>query len=336
MSGKNKSGYEDKQVKKISIFTPCYNEEDNVYELCMAVRKVMEKMPQYTYEHVLSDNASTDRTWEILKKLAQEDKRIKIIENERNFGPGRSGGYGFFQTTGDATITLACDFQEPPELIPEFIKKWEEGYKVVWGRKSSSDESKFMYSVRKLYYRIIKAFSDVKQYDQVTGFGLYDRKVIDLMKQANDPNPNFRYLITEFGFDVGLISYNQNKRRAGKSSYNFFRYFDTALSALVNTSFLPLKMAVYIGGLTSVFSFLFALIYLIMKLIFWDHFAMGMAPVVISVFFLGGVQLLFLGVLGEYIGEILARLKNRPLVVEKERINFGDGEENDEDFGTIQ
>lgn len=315
-------------LKKISIFTPCYNEQDNVEELCIAVRNIMSNLPEYEYEHVLSDNASTDNTWKILRRLAAEDKRIKIIENERNFGPERSGAYGFFQTSGDASICLACDFQDPPELLPEFIKKWEEGYKVVWGMKTSSEESKFMYFIRSLYYKIIDLFSDVKQYEQVTGFGLYDKKVVKLMQKENEPNPNFRNLITEYGFQVGIIQYRQPKRKAGKSSYNFFSYFDLALSSLVNTSTSFLKIAVFSGFLISFVSFILALIYLVLKLIYWNEFDLGIAPIIISMFFLGGVQLAFLGVLGEYVGEILARIKHTPLVVEKCRINFEE-EEND-------
>lgn len=315
--------------KRISIFTPCYNEEKNVYELCIAIKNVMTKLTNYDYEHILSDNASTDNTWEILKKLASDDKHIKIIENERNFGPGRSGTHGFFQTSGDASICVACDFQDPPDLIPEFIKKWEEGYKVVWGKKTSSDESKLMFFTRSLYYKIIGLFSEVKQYEQVTGFGLYDKKVVHLMRQANEPNPNFRNLIAEYGFEVGFIEYRQPKRKAGKSSYNFFKYFDTAVSSLVNTSTTPLKVAVFSGFTIAFISFVLALVYLVKKLIFWNSFNMGIAPIIISIFFLGGVQLTFLGILGEYIGEILARVKHTPLVVEKYRINFEEDEKDE-------
>lgn len=317
-------------MKKISIFTPCYNEEKNVFALCMAVKKVMSNMTQYEYEHVLSDNASTDQTWEILKELASTDKRIKIIENERNFGPGRSGTHGFFQTNGDVSICIACDFQDPPELIPQFLSKWESGYKVVWGKKTSSEESKIMFAVRSLFYKIISGFSDVKQYEQVTGFGLYDKRVVDLMRKSNDPNPNFRNLIAEYGYDVGLVEYAQPKRKAGKSSYNFFRYFETALSSLVNTSTVPLKLAVFSGFIISFVSFLLAIVYLILKLVYWDNFNMGIAPIIISIFFLGGVQLSFLGVLGEYIGEILARIKHTPLVVERCRINFDDADDTED------
>lgn len=313
-------------MKKISIFTPCYNEEGNVYDLCMTVKKIMLQLPEYDYEHVLSDNASTDGTWEILKKLAAEDKHIKVIENQRNFGPGRSGTHGFFQTTGDVSICLACDFQDPPELIPAFIKKWEEGYKVVWGHKTASEENKLMYSVRSLYYKIIQFFSDVKQYDQVTGFGLYDKEVIDLMKKANEPNPNFRNLIAEYGYEVGLIEYTQPKRKFGKSSYNFFSYFDTAINSLVNTSTKPLKLATFSGLIMMVFSCVMAFLLILKKVCSPQKSTLKNFPLAAGIIFIAGIQLTFLGVIGEYVGEILARVKNTPLVIEKCRINFEENE----------
>lgn len=308
--------------KKISIFTPCYNEEGNVYNMCIEIRKVMEALPQYDYEHILSDNSSTDNTWGILKSLAKEDKRIKVILNERNFGPGRSGSHGFFQTNGDATICMACDFQDPPELIPQFIKKWEEGYKVVWGQKCSSEESKVMFSIRILYYKVIKNLSKIPQYENVTGFGLYDRQVVDLMRDANEPNPNFRNLIAEYGYHVGLIQYNQPARKVGKSSYTLLSYFDTAFSALINTSRFPLKLATFMGITIAILSFIIAIVYLVLKLVYWNRFTAGVSPILIGMFFLGGIQLMFLGIVGEYIGEILTRVTKRPLVVEHERINF--------------
>lgn len=316
-------------MKKISIFTPCYNEEGNIYDLCMAVKKAMLQLPQYDYEHVISDNASTDGTWKILQELAAKDKHIKVIENQRNFGPGRSGTYGFFQTTGDVSICLACDFQDPPELIPVFVSKWEEGYKVVWGHKTASEESKLMYSVRSLYYKIIQFFSDVKQYDQVTGFGLYDKEVIELMRKSNEPNPNFRNLIAEYGYDVGFIEYTQPKRKAGKSSYNFFAYFDTAINSLVNTSTKPLKLATFSGLAMIMFSCIMVLLLTLKKVFARNSSTLKTIPLFTGIIFIGGIHLTFLGVIGEYIGEILARVKHTPLVVEKCRINFEEGEKND-------
>lgn len=309
-------------MKKISLFTPCYNEEGNVYELYQKVTEVMRQVPQYTYEYIFIDNHSTDRTREILRKIASEDKRVKVIFNVSNFGPSRSGSYGFYQTSGDVSICLACDFQDPPELIPEFIKKWEEGYKVVWGKKIGSAESKLMYFVRCLYYKIIKAFADSKQYENVTGFGLYDKEVMDLFRRANDPTPNFRNQVGEYGYEVGIVEYFQPERKSGKSSYNFFRYYNDAIHSLVTTSKAPLRLATFVGLTVGGVSFVIGVIYLILKLLFWNSFNIGVAPLMCGVFFFGAVQLVFLGVIGEYIGEILARQMNRPLVVEEERINF--------------
>lgn len=309
-------------MKKISILIPCYNESQNVKEMYLAIKKVMETLPQYDYEQLYIDNASEDNTWEIIKEIAIKDKHVKGIENETNFGPGRSGSYGMYQTQGDASICLACDFQDPPELIPQFIEKWEEGYKVVWGKKTGSKENKIMYAVRGIYYKLIKAFSKVQQYEQVTGFGLYDKEVVERMKNSGEPSPIFRNLIADYGYRIGFVEYFQPKRERGKSSYNFFSYFDTALQSLINTSRVPLKIATFFGITISGLSFLIAIIYLIMKLVYWDRFIAGTAPIVIGSFFLGGIQLLFLGILGEYVGEILTRVTKRPLVVEHERINF--------------
>lgn len=292
-----------------------------------AIRKIMATLPQYDYEHIFIDNCSQDRTREILRQIAKEDSRVKVIFNAKNFGPGRSGSHAFFQSTGDATVCLACDFQDPPELIPQYVDQWEKGYKVVWGRKEKSEESRLMFAVRTLYYKIIQSFSDYDQYEHVTGFGLYDRSVVELMRSAEEPSPNFRNLIAEYGIEIGFISYIQPARRAGKSSYNFIRYLDTAISSLINTSRAPLRLATILGFLMSGFSFLIAIFYLIFKLVFWNSFSAGTAPVVIGLFFLGSVQLLFIGIIGEYIGEILTRVTKRPLVVERERINFNEKEQ---------
>lgn len=309
-------------MKKISLFTPCYNEEGNVFELYQKVTEVMEKMPQYEYEYIFIDNCSTDKTPEILRKIAKLDKRVKVIFNIRNFGPSRSGSYGFFQTTGDASICLACDFQDPPELIPKFLEKWEAGYKVVWGKRISSTERKLMRWARNLYYKIVKNFAESKQYENVTGFGLYDKEVMFYLKNAQDPTPNFRNLVGELGYDVGMVEYDQPERKRGKSSYNFFKYFDVALTSVITTSRVPLKIATFLGFFIAGISFLVGLVYLILKFIFWNSFNIGMAPLVVGVFFMGAIQLICIGILGEYIGEILARQMKRPLVVEKERLNF--------------
>lgn len=309
-------------MKKISLFTPCFNEEENIKNMYDAVSNVMATLPEYDYEYVFIDNCSQDKTTKILKEIAKNDNRVKVILNVKNFGPGRSGTYGFMQTSGDASICLACDFQDPPEMIPEFIRKWEEGYKVVWGKKKDSDEGRLMFAVRSLYYKIIKLFSDVPQYEHVTGFGLYDKEVLEWIRKANDPNPNLRNMIADFGYKVAFIEYHQPKRRAGKSSYNFYRYFDTAMNSLINTSRTPLRMATFTGFILSGVCFSIGLFYLILKMVFWNSFILGTAPLVVGVFFLGSIQMLFIGIIGEYIGEILTRITNRPLVVEKERINF--------------
>ncbi len=308
--------------RMISLFTPCYNEEENVREVYRQVTDVMATLPQYDYEYIFIDNHSEDRTREILKEIAAEDKRVKVIFNVRNFGPSRSGSYGFFQTTGDASICLACDLQDPPEMIPEFIKKWEEGYKVVWGRKSGTEEKGLIKFFRRMYYKIIKSMADSPQYENVTGFGLYDREVMDLMRKTNDPTPNFRNMIGEFGYEVGFIDYYQEKRKKGKSSYNFFKYVNVAINSLVTTSTTPLRVATILGICFSILSFIIGMVYLIAKIIFWNSFTIGTAPVVIGMFFLGSIQIAFIGILGEYIGQILRRQINTPMVVEEERINF--------------
>lgn len=309
-------------MKVISLCVPCYNEEDNVELMYEALTKVMLNLTRFDYEIVFIDNCSTDSTRTILRKVADKDKKVKVIFNLRNFGPNRSGAYGFFQATGDAVISLACDFQNPPEMIPEFIKLWENGAKVVWGRKESSEESALMWYTRSLYYKIIATFSEVKQYTHITGFGLYDREVIENMKALGDPVPNFRNQIPELGYEVDFIDFVQPLRERGKSSYNLYRYFEAALSSLVNTSLAPLRMATFAGFLVGVLSLLIGMIYLFLKLLFWNSFLFGTAPILIGLFFIGGVQLMFIGLLGEYIGEILTRVTNRPMVIEKERINF--------------
>ena len=310
-------------MKKISIFSPCYNEELNLEILYNRITDVMEKLKdRYDYEIVIIDNKSKDNSRKVLRKLAEKDKRVKVIFNTRNFGPGRSGAHGFFQTTGDASIALAADLQDPPELIPEFLKKWEEGYKVVWGQKTESEESKVMFFIRKLYYKIIGKFSENKQIDNITGYGLYDKKVVEQLKNEKNPHPNFRYSVTDFGYDVSLVTYKQNNRLHGKSSYNFFRYLDTAISALISTSRFPLRLITYCGFLLSGFCFLFGLYYLIKKILYWDSFQLGLAPLIVAVLFIAAIQMIFIGVLGEYLGEVLNWVVIKPLVVEDERINF--------------
>lgn len=306
----------------ISIITPCYNEEENVSELIERVRKVMATLPEYDYEHIFADNCSTDGTLAKLKEFAKDDKRIKIIENLRNYGPLRSDLHAKYQMSGEVCIGLVSDLQDPPEMIPEFLEKWKEGYQVVLAQKTGSKEKKRMYFMRKLYYKIIKDFADVPVYEQVTGFGLYSREVIETIKALEEPEPSIRHLVAELGFKTAFIPYVQPIRKHGKSSYGFFKYLDYAISSLVNTSRAPLRLTTYCGFIFSFVSFIFALVYLVMKLILWNDFNAGMAPMLISMFFIGGIVLMFLGVIGEYLGEVLKRVEKRPLVIERERVNF--------------
>lgn len=308
-------------MKKVSICICCFNEQDNVRDMYEAVKTQMTAFTQYEYEIVFADNASTDNTQNILKQMAETDKKIKVIINNRNFGPDRSFWNCLRYATGDAIIALACDFQDPPEFIPVFIKAWEEGEVAVLLQKVRSKENKIKYFFRKLYYKIIAAFSEIPQFEQVTGAGLYDKKVLEqFLKVGEVITP--RHLIAELGYPVKLIPFVQPKRKAGKSSYNVAKYFDFAITSLVTTSTVPLRIATVIGCITSLVSFLIGFTYLIYKLIYWDTFSVGVAPMVISVFFLGSVQILFIGLIGEYIASLIKKNSKIPLVVEKELINF--------------
>jgi glycosyltransferase involved in cell wall biosynthesis len=309
--------------KLISIVTPCYNEEANVKALAEKVRKVMLSIKGYSYEHIFIDNCSRDRTVTILKGIAAQDKCVKIIVNARNFGHIRSPFYGLLQAQGEAVISLVADFQDPPEMIANFIKKWEEGYKIVIGVKNKSKENPFVFALRKFYYNLIKKFSEgVDQVKNFTGFGLYDKKVIGILRQMNDPYPYFRGLISEIGFERAEIHFVQPRRKAGKTKNNFYTLYDMAMTGFVNYSKLPLRLASFIGFGVAIMSLLFAIGYFVYKLIFWDRFNVGTAPLIIGLFFFASVQLFFVGIIGEYIGAIYTQVKNRPLVIEKERINF--------------
>lgn len=316
--------------KIVSLFTPCYNEEANIDMLYEEVRKIMDSLTQYDFEYVLIDNASTDNTVDKIKQIAKQDSRVKLIVNQKNFGPGRSGAHGFMQTQGNVSICFAADLQDPPALIPEFLKKWEAGAKVVWGRKDGDEERGLIKTCRKLYYKIIKKFSEEEQYSNVSGFGLYDREVMDLIREVQDPIPNFRYLIADFGYSVEFIDYVKPNRKHGKSSYNFWRYYNTAMDSLISTSTTPLRLATLIGFILALVSFAIGFFYLVFKLIFWNSFNAGSAPTLIGLFFIGSILLFFIGLVGEYVGAVLVRVTRRPLVVEKERINFTNDKEKKE------
>ncbi len=310
-------------MKRISIVSPCYNEEGNVEALTDRVRQLFATLPQYSYEHILIDNHSTDSTVELLRRIAARDPNVKIIVNARNFGHLRSPQHALYQAEGDAVIVLLSDLQDPPELILEFLREWEAGAPIVVAVKSSSDESGLMYKLRSSYYKTVARLTDVKVLEHFTGFGLYDRKVMDILRRDfRDPYPYFRGQIAEVGFTPKIIYYNQKRRMRGVTKNNFYTLYDMAMLGITNLSKVPLRLVVFGGFISAFLSLLAGLIYLVAKLLFWDHFQLGLAPTMIGLFFLGSVQLIALGVIGEYIGSIHTMVQNRPLVTEKERVNF--------------
>lgn len=307
--------------KLISIVTPCFNEEDNINELYERIKNVMASS-HYQYEHIFIDNASIDHTAEKLRLLANQDNHVKVIFNTRNFGHVRSPVHALLQASGDAVIAMASDLQDPPERIPDFLRKWEEGFPVVVGVKEKTEDSPLFHFLRTGYYRFLRALTDVELIENFTGFGLYDRKVLDTIRNINDPYPYFRGLIPDLGFTTARIVFTQQRRKRGLSKNNFYTLYDLAMLGLTNYTKIPLRLAAMFGFLSSFISFTIGLVYLIYKLIFWYQFSLGAAPLVIGLFFLGSVQLMFLGIVGEYIGAIHTQIMRRPLVIEKERINF--------------
>jgi glycosyltransferase involved in cell wall biosynthesis len=315
-------------MKLISVVTPCYNEEANVKEVYARVRAVMAEFPKYRYEHIFIDNASTDSTVSILKEIAREDHNVKIIVNSRNFGHLRSPVHAIYQAAGDAVLLLFSDLQDPPELIRDMLLEWDRGTLVVLAVKNTSEENGLMFAIRTAYYRLVAKLADIRVYEHFTGFGLYDRKVIDILRtRFRDPYPNFRGMIAEVGFVPARIYYNQKRRSRGITKNNFYTLYDLAMLSITNLSKVPLRVFTFTGFALSFLSLLTALFYLVYKLVFWRSFSVGIAPVVIGVFFLVSIQLIGLGILGEYIGSIHTTVQNRPLVIEKERINFDDPEQ---------
>ncbi len=308
-------------MKTISIVTPCFNEEDNVLELYDRINLVMKNF-DYEYEHIYIDNASTDGTVKILRDLAARDKRVKVIINSRNFGHIRSPFYGLLQASGDAVIGMASDLQDPPERIPDFIHKWEEGSKIVAGIKTRSEEFGLFYFFRSVYYRVLRKLSDTQLIDNFTGFGLYDKQVVEILRKFDDPYPYFRGLIADIGFEYARVEFTQPRRKRGLSKNNFYTLYDMAMLGVTSYTKIPLRLATMLGFLSAFLSFLVGLAYLVYKLIDWQNFSLGLAPVIIGLFFMGSVQLFFLGIVGEYIGSIYTLAVRRPLVIEKERINF--------------
>lgn len=310
-------------MKKISILIPCYNEEDNVVPMSEAIVKLFTtELKAYDYELLFIDNDSHDNTRPLLREICAKNPKIKAIFNAKNFGQFNSPYYGILQTTGDCTISMVCDFQDPIELIPQYIKEWENGYKIVIGIKTSSKENPIMYHLRGLYYKFIKKFSDVEQIEHFTGSGLYDRDFVEVLRNLKDPTPFLRGIVAELGYRRKEIPYEQPKRRAGKTHNNFYSLYDAAMLSITSYTKIGLRLCTFFGVFCGTASVIIGLIYLIMKLVKWNSFAPGMAPVLIGMFFLGAIQLFFIGFIGEYILSINQRVMNRPLVVEEERINF--------------
>jgi glycosyltransferase involved in cell wall biosynthesis len=311
-------------IRTVTVLTPCYNEADNVRALYERVRAVFQPLDGYRYEHVFIDNASTDETVSILRDIAARDNNVKVIVNTRNFGHIRSPYHALLQCRGDAVIGMAADLQDPPELIPAFLEKWREGYKVVLGVKSASEESMVMSAIRRWGYGVIDRLSEVKQVRNSTGFGLYDKAFVSVLRRLPDPYPYFRGIVAELGFRYATVPYMQPKRTGGITKNNAYALYDIGVLGIVNHSKIPLRLATIIGFCSSVLSLVAALVYFGMKMLFWYNLPIGIAPLIIGLFGVASVQLFFLGVLGEYVGSIYTQVRNRPLVIEQERINFPD------------
>lgn len=307
--------------KLISIVTPCYNEEENIGELYERIVAVMATLP-YDYEHICIDNASTDSTVRKIKEIAARDKRVKLIVNARNFGHIKSPYYAILQSSGDACILIASDLQDPPEMIAEFVKKWEDGFKTVLAVKPESEESSLMFFARKAYYKFITRISEVPLVKNATGAGLFDRVVVDILRNIQDSYPYFRGLLCEIGFPIATVPFKQPRRARGITKNNFYTLYDIAMLGITNHSKMPLRLMAMGGFLLSFLSLLVAVVFLVAKLIYWNSFQLGTAPIVIGIFFFGAIQTFFIGVLGEYIGSIHTQVRKMPLVVELERVNF--------------
>jgi glycosyltransferase involved in cell wall biosynthesis len=307
-------------MKTISVVTPCFNEEGNVRE---RVRDLMLTLGRYRYEHIFIDNASRDKTFAILSEIAAVDSNVKVIRNARNFGHVRSPMHALLQTRGDAVIALMSDLQDPPEVLAQLLEEWEKGMPIVIAVKHQSREAAPMFLVRKLFYRLVNRLADdIETYENFTGFGLYDRQVIDLVRQFGDPYPYFRGMIAEIGLPHSEVLYEQQRRKSGKSKNNFYTLYDLAMLGITKLSKVPLRLVTFSGFAGSLFALLGGMAYFAYKLLFWQQFTLGIAPIAIGMFFLGSLQLLFMGIIGEYIGNIHTQVHNRPLVVERERLNF--------------
>jgi|TARA_B110000093_G_scaffold173668_1_gene206045 glycosyltransferase involved in cell wall biosynthesis len=308
-------------MSKISIVTPTYNEGENIEKLCSGIKLEMEKL-NIDYEHIVIDNSSTDKTIEILKEICSRDKKVKVIINTKNFGHIKSPFHGILQSSGDACILMASDFQDPLDLIPTYIKKWQSGSKIVLGKKISSAENTLIFSLRKFFYKFLNKISETKLTENTTGSGIFDKSIINQLKKINDPYPYLRGLLNELSKDISIVEFNQPRRLLGKTKNNVFTLYDIGMLGIIKHSRAPLRLVTFLGFVLSFFSLLTAFIYFIYKLIFWNSFDVGVAPIVIGIFGFASIQILLLGIIGEYVGILLIHLRNLPLVIEKERINF--------------
>ena len=308
-------------TKTISIVTPCYNEEENIEELYNRVVHTMEQLP-YTFELIVIDNCSTDNSVAILKEIARKDRRVKLIINARNFGWIKSPYHGLLQATGDACVMIASDLQDPPEMIPEFVQKWEEGFKIVMAVKPESEESSTMFFLRRMYYQTLSKISEIPLINNSTGAGLFDKKVIEILRSIKDPYPYFRGLLCEIGFPIATVPFKQPRRMRGVSKHNFFNLYDVAMLGITNHSKMPLRLMTMFGFAMSIFSLFVAIVFFVAKLIFWNSFQLGMAPILVGFFMFSAIQMTFIGLLGEYIGSIQTQVRNLPHVIEAERVNF--------------
>jgi len=310
-------------MKTISVVTPCFNEEGNVREVYERVRSLMTRLGKYRYEHIFIDNASRDTTFSILREIAAADSNVKVIRNARNFGHVRSPMHAVLQASGDAIIILMSDLQDPPEILAQLLEEWEKGIPIVIAVKHQSREAGPMFLLRKVFYQIVNRLADdIETYENFTGFGLYDRQVIDLVRQFGDPYPYFRGMIAEIGLPHAEVLYVQQRRKSGKTKNNFYTLYDLAMLGITKLSKVPLRIVTFSGFAGSLLSMFGGIAYFTYKLFFWHQFTLGIAPIAIGMFFLGSLQLLFMGIIGEYVGNIHTQVHNRPLVVEQERLNF--------------
>lgn len=318
-------------MKKIGVMIYCYNEVDNIKAIYGETVAVINNLHDYQWEILFADNRSTDGTDEALREIAAKDSRVKVILNQANYGGIASVTNGLFALDSDAAICMASDLEEPPTLIPQFIEAWEQGYKVVLAQYTSREENIFIHAFRQLYYKIILAFSEVRLEKNITGFGLFDRSALEIVKSLEEPNPMLRYLYAELGYDIKYIPFHKPHRKSGKSTFSILGYYREFIKSLIATSQAPLHMACLLGFAISGVSFLVALVYFVLKLTMWETFDWGVAPLIAGVFFLGGVQLIFTGIIGEYLGSVLTRVTKRPYVIERERINFKEKKSEEEE-----